>query len=116
MKTIDDLVREFADSVAAQTDAVWRGDAKTGNRHAKHYIKIVRKLRELGDAGRDALVPLFKHKRPDVRIAAAAYLLRYRTGEAREVLETEAKGQGLCAFEAQEALKRWDEGTWSLDP
>ena len=116
MKTVEDLVREFADNVIAQTECIARGDAKSGNRHAKRSIRAFAKLRALGDAGRDALVPLLKDKSADVRTAAAVYLLRYRTDEARAVLEAEARGKGLIAFEASEALKRWDEGTWSLDP
>lgn|GEM_PF-3435773 len=47
---------------------------------------------------------------------AAAHLLRYRTDEAKAVLEEAAKGQGLIPFGAQQALKRWEEGTWALDP
>lgn len=62
------------------------------------------------------VVVLLKHERMDVRVMAAAHLLRYRTAEARAVLEEAARGQGLVPFEASEALKRWDEGTWSLDP
>ena len=113
---VPDLVRQFADSVATQTMCIAQGDARTGNRHAKRRIRIFEKLRGLGDAGRDALLPLLRHERADVRTTAAAYLLRYRTAEARAVLEAEARGKGFDAFAAQEALKRWDEGTWSLDP
>ncbi|EPX56761.1 hypothetical protein D187_007195 [Cystobacter fuscus DSM 2262] len=32
------------------------------------------------------------------------------------VREEAAKGQGLVPFEAGQALKRWEEGTWALDP
>ncbi|NRD49371.1 hypothetical protein [Corallococcus exiguus] len=56
------------------------------------------------------------HARADVRVAAAAYLLRYRTHEAKAVLEHAAGGEGLAAFEASEVLKRWEEGAWNLDP
>ena len=70
----------------------------------------------MGDAGRDALVPLMSHAQPDVRSMAAAFLLRYRHAEARRVLEEIAAGKDLIAFEATETLKRWDEGTWQLDP
>jgi hypothetical protein len=52
----------------------------------------------------------------DVRVSAAALLLRYRTAEAKAVLEEAAKGKGLVPFEASQALKRWEEGTWALDP
>ncbi|WNG56896.1 DUF2019 domain-containing protein [Archangium gephyra] len=113
---LEDLVEQFAQNVAAQTDAIWRGDAKTGNKHAKKYGAAFDKLRTHGDAGRDALALLFKHPRPDVRVMAAAHLLRYRTAEAKTVLEEVAKGEGLVSFKAGQALKRWEEGTWALDP
>jgi hypothetical protein len=73
-------------------------------------------LRSRGDAGQDALAVLFRHPSMDVRTAAAAFLLRYRTTEAKAVLEEAARGKGLIPFEASEALKRWEEGTWALDP
>ncbi|WP_426746076.1 DUF2019 domain-containing protein [Myxococcus faecalis] len=114
--SISQLVEEFAENVAAQTDSIWRGDAKTGNKHANRCIAAFKKLRAHGDSGRDALAQLFTHPRIDVRTAAATYLLRYRTVEAKAVLEEAAKGEGLIPFEAQEALKRWAEGAWSLDP
>lgn len=110
------LVEEFAREVASQTDAIWRGDAKTGNKHAKRYVRAFRKLRSTGDSGREALVPLLDHERPDVRVAAAAHLLRYCTTEAMAVLREAAQGNGQAAFEASEAIKRWQEGTWALDP
>ncbi len=113
---LEELVEQFAENVAAQTDAIWRGDAKTGNKHAKRYGAAFDKLRAHGDAGRDALAVLLKHPRMDVRVTAAACLLRHRTEEARAVLEEAAKGKGLVPFEAQQALKRWEEGTWALDP
>jgi hypothetical protein len=52
----------------------------------------------------------------DVRVTAAAFLLRYRTAEAKAVLEEAAKGEEMVPFEAQQALLRWEEGTWALDP
>jgi Domain of unknown function (DUF2019) len=113
---LEKLVEKFAHHTAEQTDAIFREDARTGNRHAKQRVATFKKLRAHGDAGRDALARLFTHPRMDVRGMAAVYLLRHRTMEARAVLEEIAKGVGLAAFEAQEALKRWDEGVWALDP
>ncbi len=116
MKELEKLVEAFAQNVAAQTDAIWRGDAKTGNKHARRYIAVFDKLRAHGDAGREALTVLFTHPRMDVRVSAAAYLLRYRTAEARAILEAAAQGKGLVPFEASMVLKHWTEGTWALDP
>jgi hypothetical protein len=113
---LEKLVAEFAENTAAQTDAIWRGDSKTGNMHAKRYIAAFDKLTAHGDAGRDALIVLFQHPRMDVRVSAAAYLLRYRTAEARTILEEAAKGEGMTPFEASLILKNWESGTWALDP
>jgi hypothetical protein len=33
--TLEELVEQFARNVAAQTDAIQRGDSRTGNKHAK---------------------------------------------------------------------------------
>jgi len=109
------LVQQFAENVEAQTAAIWRGDAKTGNKHANKYIAAFEKLRSHGDAGRDALTVLLKHPSVDVRTTAAAFLLRYKTAEAKAVLEEATRGEGMIAFASQQALKRWEEGTWALD-
>jgi hypothetical protein len=52
----------------------------------------------------------------DVRVMAAAYLLRYKTTEAKRVLEDAAKGEGMIPFIASQVLKNWEDGTWALDP
>jgi hypothetical protein len=110
------LVREFAECVVAQNEAIARNDPKTGNRYAKRYMAAFDELRVHGDTGRDALAVLLADERAAVRVMAAAYLLRHSGQTARAVLEREAKGKGLVAFGAAQALKRWDEGSWSLDP
>jgi hypothetical protein len=113
--TPDALVEEFARNVAAQTDAIWRGDSRAGNKHARRYIAAFMGLREHGESGRDALARLLMHPRMDVRVKAAIYLLSERPEQARPVLEEAARGEGMIPFEAAQALKYWEEGTWSLD-
>jgi hypothetical protein len=112
---LEELVEEFAQNVSAQTDAIWNGDAKTGNKHARRYVAAYKKLRNHGDAGRDALAVLLKHPRMDVRVKAAIYLLSERPTQALPVLEEAAKSKGMIPFEASQVLKYWSEGTWSLD-
>ncbi len=116
MTQIDNLVRQFAENVAAQTEAIRRGDANSGNKHAKRYIRAFEVLRSLGDQGRDGLVPLMFEGRDDVRAMAAAFLLRYRHDDAWQVLQSLARGEGFVAFSAAAALERWEEGDWQLDP
>lgn len=110
---IEDLVKTFAVEVENQARAL---DPNVGNRHAKAYVAAFNDLRAIGDEGREALTTLFAHRDPNVRTMAAAFLLRYCEPRARAVLEKEAKQKGLVAFSASQALMRWDEGTWELDP
>ncbi|WP_257463325.1 DUF2019 domain-containing protein [Archangium lipolyticum] len=109
------IVEDFAQNVAAQTDAIMRGDRKGGNKYAKRYVAAYKKLRDQGEAGRDALVGLLAHPRMDVRVNAAACLLSDRPEQAKPVLEEAAKGKGMVPFLASRVLKYWDEGTWKLD-
>ena len=114
--SLDEIVREFADCVAAQSDAMARADPKLGNRFAKRYIAAFERLRSQGDEGREALAALLRDSRAEVRVMAAAYLLRYEHDEAKAVLEARATGDGPVAFGAAQALQRWKGGTWALDP
>lgn len=116
VKDFEKLVEEFAYHVQAQTEQIMGGDTKIGNKHAKKAIAAFMQLRASGDAGRDALAVLFTHPQMDVRVSAAALLLRHRKAEAKAILEEAAKGKGLIPFEAAQALKRWEEGSWALDP
>jgi hypothetical protein len=116
LTSLEKWVEDFARHVEAQTAAIWHGDARIGNKHAKRCLAAFDKLRAHGDAGRDALAALFVHPNMDVRTAAAAFLLRHRTTEAKAILEEAARGKGLVAFASAQALKRWEEGTWALDP
>ena len=113
---LNQWVQDFARHVEAQTAAIGRGDARTGNTHAERYLAAFDKLRARGDAGRDALAVLFSHPNLDVRTTAATILLRHRTSEARAIVAEAAKGEGWVAFASSQALMRWDEGTWNLDP
>ncbi|ADO72701.1 DUF2019 domain-containing protein [Stigmatella aurantiaca] len=116
MARLEKLVEDFVKNVAAQTEEIARGSAGKGNRHAKRYISAFDKLCAYGDAGRDALAVLLKHPRIDVRVMAAAFLLRHRTAEAKAVLEEAAEHKGAAALEARQTLTNWKNGTWALDP
>ncbi|HEX8536862.1 MAG TPA: DUF2019 domain-containing protein [Cystobacter sp.] len=113
---LEELVEQFARNVAVQTDALRQGNARTGNKHARQYTAAHQELRARGNAGRDALSVLLKHPRTDVRAMAEAFLLRYRTAEARAVLEEAAKEGGVAAIRVIMTLRRWDDGSWALDP
>ena len=116
MKDLGKLVEQFAEDVVSQMEAIKRGDSRTGNKYADRYTAALMKLRSEGDAGREALSVLLKHPRPSVQVKAAAFLLRYRTEEAKTVLEATASGDGIASIGAIMTLKRWEDGTWNLEP
>ncbi|MBZ4336767.1 DUF2019 domain-containing protein, partial [Corallococcus sp. AS-1-12] len=86
MTGLESLVEKFAQNTAAQTDCILRGDARAGNKHAEKALAAFMALRERGDAGRDALAALFSHARMDVRVTAAAFLLRHKTAEGTSLV------------------------------
>ncbi|NOK21753.1 DUF2019 domain-containing protein [Corallococcus carmarthensis] len=115
MTGLESLVEKFAQNTAAQTDCILQGDARAGNKHAEKALAAYMSLRERGDVGRNALAALFSHARMDVRVTAAAFLLRHKTVEATAILEDAARGQGLAALGAQQTLRNWQNGSWALD-
>lgn len=110
------LVSMFAENAIAQKHAIMAGNARLSNKCANKCLSSFVALRTLGNEGREALSTLFNHEQPAVRSMSAAFLLRYKTNEALQILEAMAHGQGLVAFEARETIKRWNEGAWNLDP
>jgi hypothetical protein len=112
---VEKLVKQFADSVRAQNQAIMEANHKLGNKYANKYLDCFRKLSKIGIEGKEALVTLFDHEDLGVRTAAAAFLLNYKTEEALEILREISKGEGLIPFEASEAIKRWEEGNWKLE-
>lgn len=111
----EELVNVFARAAALHSQALLAGDHRIANREARIVSKTFRQLTEMGDEGRQALTLLFTHANDDVASLAAAYLLRYATDEAVQVLERIARKKGLVGFQAQQALERWREGDWHLD-
>lgn len=115
MNDADPLVSTFAENVAKQSRFVMLGNAEAGNACAREYIKAFQALRSMGTDGLNALAALLEDLRADVRVTAAAFLLRHCEAKAKSVLESEANGKGLTALAASQALRRWEEGTWNLD-
>ena len=115
-KEIARLVSVFRENVIAQTDRIWN-EGRSGNAFAGKRTRAFHRLRDqYGDAGRDAFAILMTDLRPDVRVMAATYMLRYKHKEAMKVLREAASRESLVGFEAGEAIKRWNEGVWSIDP
>jgi hypothetical protein len=116
MKCLEELVAKFSNAVRGQDDALRAHDHERGNRLAKEYVQAFEELRRYGNEGRDALAVLLLSEEPSVRVMAASFLLRHKEKEARAVLEEAVREGGMAGFEASQALARWSEGEWNLDP
>ena len=57
---LEELVREFAENVAAQTDAIFQVGADPEDKHGDRYIAAFEKLRARGNKGREALRAPFR--------------------------------------------------------
>lgn len=94
-----------------------KGDPKNSNISAHRYIKdYVALIQYYGNQGRDLISKLLYDNDDGVRLMTASFLLRYKTKESIKVLTELSKGTGILSFDANEALKRWKEGNWDLDP
>ncbi len=70
------LVQRFADCVMAQARAIYFGHVSKNDEFGDGYVAAVNQLLTMGDRGRAALSSLFQHEEAQVRVAAAAWLLR----------------------------------------
>lgn len=117
MKSIDIIISYFEKNIIAQSECIKNGDHQNSNKHGKKYIKAFEEIRKRGDEAREKLSWLLTHEREDVQVMTAAYLLRFKTAASMAVLQRISKEDiGLVSFEAGEAIKRWNEDNWSLDP
>ena len=109
------LIDNFAYFVIKQNECLNKGDWKQGNKYAKKYIKSFDEIRKIGDSVKEKMKKLLVHENDGIKVTAASFLLRYCTYEAMNVLKEISKKPGIIGFEAQEFIKRWEEGSWSLN-
>ena len=102
------LIRQFANAVIEQNEAIERHDIKSGNKFANKYIKASETLIGAGGEGIRAFACLLDDRRIAVRVMAASYLLPYCTNEAIPILRKAAGGKGITALGAYMTLKRWE--------
>ena len=105
---VSGLVREWADAVVKQEEAIFRGDTRGVRRHAGRITRSWKKIEALGDPALEEMCRLLEHPDPLVRIDAAVLLRHFKPDRARAVLVELAATDGR----AQRALRSWDSGAW----
>jgi hypothetical protein len=116
MKSIQATLTTFVNQCLRHASCASTGRSREANRSYHRILDAFARLKEHGDAGRDALIPLLSHEAVPVRLWAAAILLRYRTGLAKAALKQLTLQQDLAGFEAEMTLTEWSKGNMDLDP
>lgn len=114
---VEKLINKIAEYEINRNFALWHEeDVKKANKYDRKIDKAFDKIREYGDSAREKMTRLFEHENDSVKILAAASLLRYDTERAMAVLKKIAAKDNFNGFVAAQAIKRWEEGDWHLDP
>lgn len=114
-KRIQKLLTNFSLAAKKHYDAQLLGDWKTANSQAKKFDSAFLELIKLGEDGRQALLTLIDSDELAVATMAATYSLKYSTEKALSVLARIAKEPGFIGFQAEQSIKRWNEGNWKLE-
>ena len=112
---LSDIIADLLDAAIKQDEAIMAADGKAARKYGNLLCDRWRDVKDLGDEAKDELAKHLRHPNPSVRSTVAVFLLKHKHDEAMSVLKELAQGEGLGAFECQKAIKRWEEGTWSLE-
>jgi hypothetical protein len=115
LHSIDSIIVAFVEASKSHYDATMAGDHEAANKQAKELHNLFQKITSLGTDARKAL--LAKTEDDDMAVVAmtAVYSLKYDTERSLAALKRIADDPSLIGFEAQQAIKRWEEGSWQLE-
>jgi hypothetical protein len=90
-------------------------DWRTANKEANMIHKIFLEVTQGGQIARETLLKLVDSEESDVSLMAAVYSLKYNPEKSLATLRKLAKLPGFTGFQAEQAIKRWEEGSWQLE-
>ena len=111
---IQELIDKFIQAAKKHQDsslANWR----MANLEAKKLQQIFLELIVGGQMAREALLKLVDSEESGVSLMAAVYSLKYNPEKSLKTLKTLEKRPGFIGFQAEQAIKRWEEGSWQLE-
>jgi hypothetical protein len=113
--SVQKLINKFIVSNRNYYDAILAGNWRKANAPVKQFHKIFLEITKYGNIGRDALLKEAESSDPIVAVAVAAYSLKYYPEKSLAVLFKLSSREGLIGLEAEQAIKRWNEGNWHLE-
>ncbi len=109
------LVATFVEATKKHHEATMRGEWRQTNAQAKRIAQAFRKIVEIGESGRQALLAEVDNKDPAVAGTAATYSLKYDPIRSQAALRRVAREPGIIGSGARQSLKNWEEGKWYLE-
>ncbi len=109
------LVEQFAEAAEKSFEAILKGDWRENNKWVKRQVKAFQQITEIGEVAREELLTLLEHENLAIAKSAAAFSLKYATEKSKTTLARISQEPGILGFEAQQALQRWEEGSWQLE-
>jgi hypothetical protein len=113
--SIPELASRFARAAASYHEHNDQGDWRGANREAAKAARAFRQLIKHEIPGREALLALLLSDDTSVALMAAAFSLKYNPERSLAALEALSHHPGLIGFEADQAIQRWNEGSWHLE-
>ncbi len=111
--SVEQLVQRFVQIALAQDEAILRGQTTRFNRLYDQMNKVDDELRRRGQEARLALVGLYGHPNPQVRLKAAIRTLGIAPAKARSVLEAiRASREQPQALDAGVTIAGLDDGSF----
>lgn len=95
--SVDQLIEKFVDLTLKQYDALQGGEIARYNRQFGRVMAITDQLKSREGDRRDALLVLFSHPNPQVRLTAARATLAIAPSAAREVIQSIADSESVSA-------------------
>lgn len=110
--SVEDLVKLFVVYSLKQDDALLGFETKKSNRLYGRIDAIVTELKSREGDQRRALIPLYMHANPQVRLKAATVTLALAPAAARAVLESMRDIHGPQRLYAGMTLRALDDGVF----
>lgn len=113
---IKKIIEDYLELQAEASKAAYEGKYKINQKLSKNALRILKKIVSFGEAGRIELANKMNEKDPEKASYAALMSLDFKENEAKKVLERISKEEsGMLAFEAGQAIQRWNEKPWSIE-
>ena len=110
-QSIEELVKKFTELALRQYEARQNDELTKYNRLFQQMASVTEELRARSGDGRSALLPLYTHSNPQVRLMAAIKTLALAPLAARQVLEEiAAPKDGPESLDAGMSLWTLDQG------